>query len=85
MSKSQIWVWCGEDATKHDVNNWHMLRKLLELNTRNGDYIIEFMCRDEQMEFETQLKNKGWQLDVAATENTPNLNCWQRELAFTEA
>ena len=84
MSESLIWVWCGENVSKHDVNNWHMVRRLLEVSKRHGDYIIEFKTRAELQEFEAKLLAKGWQIDVDASQNTPNVSCWKRALAYSE-
>lgn len=84
MSESLIWVWCGENVSNHDLNNWHMVRRLLELSKHNGDYIIEFTSRAELLEFEANLKAKGWQLDNETSQNTPHVTCWKRALAYNE-
>ena len=84
MSESLIWVWCGENVSSHDQNNWHMVRRLLEVSKREGDYIIEFMTRAELQEFEAKLQAKGWQMDDAAAQNTPHVTCWKRALAYSE-
>jgi hypothetical protein len=84
VNESLIWVWCGENVSDHDVNNWQMVRKLLELVERSGDYIIEFMTHAELREFETNLQAKGWQVDNDAAQNTPHVTCWKRALAYNE-
>jgi hypothetical protein len=84
MSESLIWVWCGENVSNHDQNNWHMVRRLLEVSKRDGDYIIEFMTHAELKEFEAKLQAKGWQMDDAATQNTPHVTCWKRALAYSD-
>jgi hypothetical protein len=84
MSESLIWMWCGENVSKHDANNWHMVRRLLEVSKRNGDYIIEFTSRAELQEFEAKLLAKGWQMDEESSQNTPNVSCWKRALAYSD-
>ncbi|MDQ7024450.1 MAG: hypothetical protein Q9P44_02710 [Anaerolineae bacterium] len=84
MDESTIWVWCGENVNSHDLNNWHMVKRLLEVSKNNGDYIIEFQTRSEVLEFEVNLRNKGWHIDAEASQNTPHVTCWRRAFASPE-
>jgi hypothetical protein len=84
MDESIIWVWCGENVSTHDLNNWYMVRRLLEVSKRNCDYIIEFQTCTELEEFEANLRMKGWQIDAESSQSTPHVTCWKRAFAFTE-
>ena len=84
MEERVIWVWCSENLSSHDINNWQMIRKLLKLNERNGDYIIEFQSHRESHEFQSSLENKGWQLDNEVSAGTPNVACWKQSFALID-
>lgn len=78
MRQQVLWVWFGEDVSDHDLNNWQLLRKLLQMRPADHQEIMEIESGAELARLEGQLLADGWVLDAAATHDTPRVTCWRK-------